>query len=306
MKQYIRLHKGREMVEKFLRLGVEIDKDIVKYAYYYDRRNVIDSFKQQNPNLFEDLQISENKYEGYLSTTKAPELLRESGASEISIAIRLEKRLAEIQELFRADSSGSALWQPDNFGTTALHEAAYYGRLDVLAWIRELELAGVEVDWNAQDSFLNTTLHNAIFADQSEAARALLEYGANPLLRNREDDTPVDYAIEAGFEVIGSAAYDEKSFDEYLKLLFDLAKTDEVVKHLIQICDYVICAFANSRENPAIEAILKGMRQSPGSLGDAGASGDATIDYAQAKPAAIADEPVKHDVEKVGDLADLS
>lgn len=47
---------------------------------------------------------------------------------------------------------------------------------------------------NFQDQSGNTLLHQAVISNNTDAIEALLKYGANPLIRNKEDKIPLDLA----------------------------------------------------------------------------------------------------------------
>ena len=81
-----------------------------------------------------------------------------------------------------------------NQGQTALHWMAVLG--DDIA-IQILLDAGAGVD--VQDIHGNTALHEAVFARQHTAARALLLAGANAKIKNHNDQSPQQAAEMEGY-----------------------------------------------------------------------------------------------------------
>lgn len=104
------------------------------------------------------------------------------------------QRLEAVRELLRLKASPD---HRDSAGSTLLHYAAIGGddpQLINTAIINVLADAGAEID--AKDNSGNTPLHKAVLSLNESAARALLDRGASPTLRNHDGKTAGDIARE--------------------------------------------------------------------------------------------------------------
>ena len=115
----------------------------------------------------------------------------------------------------------------------------------------------IQINWDQQDNYGNTALHNAIFAANVEVAIRLLELGSNPSLANDHGDTPVNYAIEDLLKKVGD---DKSDISKCCKLLAYLARPDIGSLDVVEMIDSIVSNFDNPRENPLLQAILKEMQ----------------------------------------------
>ena len=92
----------------------------------------------------------------------------------------------------------SSSWQPlhaaDKHGSTALHWAASGGHLAVVRWLVE----GVGADIDARNKEKRTPLMFACKTGREDVAHFLLDAGADPTLRMKDDSTAFDWAVLSG------------------------------------------------------------------------------------------------------------
>ncbi|WPY01351.1 Ankyrin repeat domain-containing protein [Candidatus Trichorickettsia mobilis] len=80
-------------------------------------------------------------------------------------------------------------------GSTVLIEAIIDGKLETVELLMELRNEGIEINLDLQDADGNTALHYASQNHELEIAECLMINGANPNLRNNQNQTPFDLAI---------------------------------------------------------------------------------------------------------------
>lgn len=84
--------------------------------------------------------------------------------------------------------------EPQGGGLTGLHWAAYNKHIDLLEFLLE---SGADANIQAAGIYQDRgPLHFAVAADSAEMTRMLLEYDANPLLKDKEGTSPLDIALE--------------------------------------------------------------------------------------------------------------
>jgi len=81
-----------------------------------------------------------------------------------------------------------------NSGRTALHKAAFWGHEHIVPWL----IAVCKVSVDAIDYNGDTALHDAARFGHDGCVAALLGAGSSVVLRNKEDKTPFDVAVENG------------------------------------------------------------------------------------------------------------
>ena len=125
-----------------------------------------------------------------LNRTFSLEVQNDSGSTALHIAaLNGHKAFVEklIDQLFNVNIK-------DDSGNTALHLAAWSGHVDIM---RMLIKAGSAV--NEQNAEGNTPLHYvAQYGKEKAPALLLLESKANPVLRNKMNETPLDTAARFG------------------------------------------------------------------------------------------------------------
>ena len=88
---------------------------------------------------------------------------------------------------------GADVTKLNRSGTTVLYQAAYRGHVDILKKIIEKYIAG-GYHLNGVDSQGKTALHQAVEGVYVNSVRALVENGANTMIRDDDGLTPYDYA----------------------------------------------------------------------------------------------------------------
>lgn len=101
--------------------------------------------------------------------------------------------LNRVAELLQQDASQVNAFAPDGFQPLGL--AAFFGHLSVVEF---LLIQGAEVNSASKNDLLVMPLHSAAAGQHLEIARALLEQGANPNLRQAGDFTPMHSAAQNG------------------------------------------------------------------------------------------------------------
>ncbi|XP_040512013.1 ankyrin repeat domain-containing protein 31 isoform X5 [Gallus gallus] len=109
------------------------------------------------------------------------------GETELHVAAR-SGNLSLVKTLI---SAGIPVNEQDNAGWTAIHEASAGGFTDVIS---ELLKAGADVNSRGLDGIL--PIHDAVYINSLEAARILLQNGANPCERNDSGKSAVDEACD--------------------------------------------------------------------------------------------------------------
>lgn len=98
---------------------------------------------------------------------------------------------AQVKSILK-DTPG-AMTQPDSNGITALHHAAFKGRLDVVKL-----LIGAGADVNAEDNSGGTPLHAAVIGGHADVAGFLIASGANIEAKEADGWTPLYTAAYTG------------------------------------------------------------------------------------------------------------
>ena len=98
-----------------------------------------------------------------------------------------------IRELIKANKD--LLNIQNDEGNTVLIEAIINGKLETVELLMELRNEGIEINLDLQDADGNTGLHYASQNHELEIAECLMINGANPNLRNNENQTPFNLAI---------------------------------------------------------------------------------------------------------------
>jgi ankyrin repeat protein len=99
----------------------------------------------------------------------------------------------QLEALLRDDSSALARRTP--FGWTLLHMASFGGNVPA---VELLLRKGAEVNDRARSKFRNTPLQTALLSGQAGTAKALLDHGADPLVRQVKGTTPMHEAALLG------------------------------------------------------------------------------------------------------------
>jgi ankyrin repeat protein len=98
-----------------------------------------------------------------------------------------------VRELVSADRELVALRSPDGF--TALHYAAFFGTADAARVLLE---HGADPGAVAQNEMRVEPLHSAAAVDANETARLLLDAGADPNAEQQGGFRPIDAAVQNG------------------------------------------------------------------------------------------------------------
>lgn len=104
---------------------------------------------------------------------------------------------------------------PEGGGLTALHWAAYNKHLGLLEFLLE---SGADANIQADGIYQQRSpLHFAVVADSEEMTSLLLEYDANPVLKDQEGTTPLAIALER-FAESGKPRYERmiKLLESYI------------------------------------------------------------------------------------------
>lgn len=83
------------------------------------------------------------------------------------------------------------------YGATALHVAAYFGRIDIA---RALIAHGADI--NARATLGGSPVHNAVNSGEADMVRFLLDKGAQTNFKNADGATPLHFAAAAGYAEI--------------------------------------------------------------------------------------------------------
>lgn len=104
--------------------------------------------------------------------------------------------LGSVDDLRRQlDADRSLVKSRNGFGWTALHMAAFAGNA---ANVKLLIDRGAEVNSRAETKFHNTPLQTALLTGEYDAAKVLLENGADALIRQNKGFTPMHEAAFMG------------------------------------------------------------------------------------------------------------
>lgn len=94
---------------------------------------------------------------------------------------------------------------------TAVHDAAYFGRHEVLRCLLAPRASALAADIDAQGPYNGlAALHDAVWHGHTESARVLLEAGASLSLRTHAGLTPKDLARLYGYEELVNLLADEE------------------------------------------------------------------------------------------------
>ena len=102
-------------------------------------------------------------------------------------------RLERLNELLAGDLDRAREYSPDGF--TALHLAAFFGQPEAARVLLE---AGADPRAVSRNTMRVQPLHSAVAARNLEAARLLLESGADPNAGQQDEFTPLDGAVGGG------------------------------------------------------------------------------------------------------------
>ncbi|XP_042681729.1 ankyrin repeat domain-containing protein 31 [Centrocercus urophasianus] len=144
------------------------------------------------------------------------------GETELHIAAR-RGNLSLVKTLI---SSGIPVNEQDSAGWTAIHEASAGGFTEVIS---ELLKAGGDVNSRGLDGIL--PIHNAVYINSLEAARILLQHGANPCERNDS----------------GKSALVEACDDEMKELLMSYCSVEYVLP--VETSDVTVAKCATGQED---------------------------------------------------------
>ncbi len=113
---------------------------------------------------------------------------------------------------------------PDPDGYTAYHIAAREGYFHLVKQIK----SSLKIDINYQDNLLrNTALHIAVLQKNVKTAKALIECGANPNIKNKEGNTPLHLALMENnlelIEILTEGKSDPRALNQLRKTPIDLA-----------------------------------------------------------------------------------
>jgi len=122
-------------------------------------------------------------------------------------------RVDAVETLIRDDSTLASAWSTDGF--TALHFAAFFGGG---AAARALLDAGADPNVRSRNEFAVMPIHSAIAGGHHEVVTALLDAGADPNVHQRHGWTPLQGAAEHG---------DTESVDRLLAAGADPAATND-------------------------------------------------------------------------------
>eukprot|EP00735_Rhodelphis_limneticus_P002216 TRINITY_DN13013_c0_g1::TRINITY_DN13013_c0_g1_i1::g.11121::m.11121 TRINITY_DN13013_c0_g1::TRINITY_DN13013_c0_g1_i1::g.11121 ORF type:complete len:174 (-),score=26.56,sp/Q9UU77/YQMA_SCHPO/50.50/4e-27,Ank_4/PF13637.1/1.1e-08,Ank_4/PF13637.1/2.1e-10,Ank_4/PF13637.1/0.039,Ank_2/PF12796.2/1.1e-14,Ank_2/PF12796.2/0.016,Ank/PF00023.25/1.1,Ank/PF00023.25/2.1e-09,Ank/PF00023.25/0.054,Ank_5/PF13857.1/17,Ank_5/PF13857.1/1.6e-12,Ank_5/PF13857.1/0.21,Ank_3/PF13606.1/0.45,Ank_3/PF13606.1/1.2e-07,Ank_3/PF13606 len=117
--------------------------------------------------------------------------------------------------------NGISVDAKDPNGYTPVHAAASYAHTDLLKYLISL---GANV--NIQDEEGDTPLH---FCEDGESTKILLEHGADPSIRNSDDKTAADVAIEDDREEVAIALGAGERYRMYLATLQQMHDQMEIV-----------------------------------------------------------------------------
>ena len=132
------------------------------------------------------------------NTAKAEELLGSHPELDIFEAAAAGKT-ERVRELLRENPDAANAWAEDGFQPLGL--AVFFGHADTA---RVLVDAGADVNSASRNDFKVAPLHSACAAQDPEAryelAKLLLEHGADPNARQKDEFTPLAEAEQVGDE----------------------------------------------------------------------------------------------------------
>ncbi len=181
---------NRSKVQELLSLGVDVNRPLIgpndkngEISIFYP---LIHATARNHIGIMQDI----------LAAGADVHVRRENGDTAL-IAAAIESNPETIQLLLQAGADVNATSYD---GTTALHTASLpetpEERPGALAAMRLLLKHGVPV--NAQDIYGDTALIQCVRDNFTEGARLLLEYSADPTLRDKDGKSPLEYAEQKG------------------------------------------------------------------------------------------------------------
>jgi len=132
-----------------------------------------------------------------------------------------------------------------------LHEINFKGETSLMVACKANNYKSVEtllnqdhINVNNQDKNGNTALHYAIQCRNPQMIQKLIECGANVQLKNSNDQSPYDLAMEFGDKTLLKVLNNDMTSEEILQLMENndqskiLKDIDEYLYHLITIIEY--------------------------------------------------------------------